>query len=112
MRDGSPARPSAILPWGRAVPRYLVQLAYTPEAWAAQPRNPQNRVEVIRPALERVGGRVEAPDNAAAAGFVLAVAAGGAMKVSKTMPLLTVEEGLEAMRRSCEVAQLYRPPAG
>ncbi len=110
------------------MPRYLIQLAYTPEAWAAQLRDPQNRVEVVRPALERVGGRIEAayfafgeydvvliieaPDNATAAGFVLAVAAGGAMKASKTTPLLTVEEGLEAMRRGGEVAQLYRPPAG
>ena len=110
------------------MPRYLVQLAYTPEAWAAELRNPQNRVEAIRPALERVGGRVEAayfafgeydvvliveaPDNAAAAGFMLAVAAGGAMKASKTTPLLTVDEGLEAMRRGAEVAEVYRPPAG
>ena len=110
------------------MPRYLVQLAYTPEAWAAQLRNPQNRVEAVRPALERVGGRVEAayfafgeydvvliveaPDNAAAAGFMLAVAAGGAMKASKTTPLLTVDEGLEAMRRGAEVAEVYRPPAG
>ena len=31
---------------------------------------------------------------------------------SETTPLLTVEEGLEAMRRGGEVAQLYRPPAG
>ena len=110
------------------MPRYLIQLAYTPEAWAAQLRTPQNRIEVVRPALERVGGRfegtyfafgeydvvlvVEAPDNAAAAGFVLAVAAGGAIKASKTTPLLTVEEGLEAMRRGGEVAQVYRPPSG
>ena len=76
------------------MPRYLVQLAYTPEAWAAQLRNPQNRIEVVAPALEAVGGRfeatyfafgdydvvliMEAPDNTAAAAFGLAVAAGGA----------------------------------
>jgi hypothetical protein len=28
---------------------YLVQLAYTPEAWAAQLKNPQSRVEIVRP---------------------------------------------------------------
>ena len=110
------------------MPRYLVQLAYTPEAWAAQLRNPQNRIEVVRPALEQVGGRfeatyfafgeydvvliVEAPDNTAVAAFGVAVAAGGAIKASKTTPLLTVEEGLEALRRGGEVAQLSRPPAG
>ncbi len=110
------------------MPRYLVQLAYTPEAWTAQLRNPQDRIEAVRPALEAVGGRfegawfafgeydvvfvMEVPDNAAAAGFGLAVAAGGSMKAYKTTPLLTIEEGLEAMRRGAEVAQAYRPPTG
>ena len=110
------------------MPRYLVQLAYTPEAWAAQLRNPQNRIEVVRPALERVGGRfegtyfalgeydvvllIEAPDNTAIAAFGLAVAAGGAVKAYQTTSLLTVEEGLEAMRRGAEVAQTYQPPTG
>ena len=39
------------------MPRYLVQLAYILEAWAAQLRHPQNRIEVVGPALEAVGGR-------------------------------------------------------
>ena len=110
------------------MPRYLVQLAYTSGAWAAQLRNPQDRIEVVRPALEQVGGRfeatyfafgeydvvliVEAPDNTAVAAFGMAVAAGGAVKRYTTTPLLTVEEGLEALRRGAEVAQVYRPPAG
>jgi len=110
------------------MPHYLVQLSYTPEAWAAQLRDPRDRVEAVRPALEKVGGRfesaylafgeydvvfiMEAPDNVAAAGFALSVAAGGAVKTYKTTPLLTIEEGIEAMRRGAEVAAVYRPPAG
>ena len=110
------------------MPHYLVQLAYTPEAWAAQLKNPQNRVEAVRPALEKVGGRfesvyfafgeydlvfiMEAPDNTSAAAFALAVAAGGAVKSYKTTPLMTIEEGLQAMRTGGEVAALYRPPTG
>lgn len=110
------------------MPHYLVQLAYTPEAWAAQLRNPQNRLEVVGPAIERVGARIEsvyyafgdydlvlileAPDNATAAGVSLAFSAGGAVKAIKTTPLLPLEEGLAAMRTGAEVAAAYRPPAG
>lgn len=109
------------------MPHYLVQLAYTPEAWANQLKNPQNRIEVVRPALEKVGGRfesvyfafgdddivfvMEAPDNAAAAAFALAVNAGGAVRSYKTTPLMTIEEGLRAMRTAADVATAYRPPA-
>src|SRR5712692_1546551 len=39
--------------------KYLFQATYTSEAWAAQVRNPQNRVEAIRPVIERFGGRLE-----------------------------------------------------
>jgi uncharacterized protein with GYD domain len=39
--------------------RYLFQASYTSEAWASQVNNPQNRVEMIRPVIERLGGRLE-----------------------------------------------------
>ena len=110
------------------MPRYMVQLSYTPEAWAAQLKNPTNRVEVVRPALEKVGARfeaiyftfgeydvvfiMEAPSNVTAAALSLAFTAGGAVKSIKTTPLMTVEEGLEAMRTGADVAASYRPPAG
>ncbi len=42
------------------MPHYLVQVAYTPEAWAAQIRQPASRVEAVRPLLERLGARFEA----------------------------------------------------
>ena len=35
---------------------YLLQLAYTPEGWAAQLQNPQDRVEAVRPVIEGLGG--------------------------------------------------------
>jgi uncharacterized protein with GYD domain len=38
---------------------YLFQAASTSEAWAVRVRNPQNRVEAIRPVIERLGGRFE-----------------------------------------------------
>lgn len=106
---------------------YLVQVAYTPEAWAAQVKNPQNRVEAVRPLLERLGARfettyltfgdydivfiMEAPDNVSAAAVSLAISSGGACKAYKTTPLMTVDEGVEAMRKAGQAASAYRPPA-
>ncbi len=105
---------------------YLVQAAYTPEAWAAQLKDPRNRLEVLRPVFERLGARVEtayfafgeydiiaifeAPDNVSAAAFSLAASAGGGVKAIKTTPLMTIEEGLEAMRKGAQAG--YRPPTG
>jgi uncharacterized protein with GYD domain len=104
--------------------KYLVQAAYTSEAWAAQLQNPQNRVEVIRPVIEGLGGHIDSvyfafgdydvvvivdmPNNVNMAAFSLAGAAGGALKAVKTTPLLTIEEGLEAMRKASGTG--YRPP--
>jgi uncharacterized protein with GYD domain len=108
------------------VPSYLIQLAYTPEAWAAMVKQPQNRLEAVRPVVERLGGKfehawlafgeydivgvIELPENTDAAAFAMAVAAGGAAKTFKTTPLLSVEEGVEAMRKAQETG--YRRPGG
>ena len=104
--------------------RYLFQASYTSEAWAAQVSNPQNRMEVIRPVIERLGGRLESaylsfgdydvvviaemPDHVSAAAFSLAASAGGGVKAVKTTPLMTVEEGIEAMKKAAGAG--YRPP--
>ena len=108
------------------MPSYLIQVAYTPDAWAAMIKQPQNRLEAVRPVVEKLGGRfehawlafgeydiigvVELPDNTNAAAFAMAAAAGGALKAFKTTPLLSVEEGVEAMRKAQEAG--YRPPSG
>jgi uncharacterized protein with GYD domain len=124
------ARPTAewIKPGGGefSVPTYLIQLAYTPDAWAAMLKQPQNRLEAVRPMVEKLGGKfqhawlafgeydivgvVELPENTDAAAFAMAVAAGGAAKAFKTTPLLSVEEGIEAMRKAQGAG--YRPPSG
>ena len=95
---------------------YLIQAAYAADAWAALVKKPQNRVEAIRPAVEKLGGRIEGawfcfgdydivlicrmPDNLSAAAFSVAAAAGGALRALKTTPLLTTEEGLEVMKKA------------
>ncbi|MBI2369075.1 MAG: GYD domain-containing protein [Candidatus Rokubacteria bacterium] len=107
------------------MPYYLLQAAYTAEAWASLVKNPQNRLEAVRPVIEKLGGKIEAgwlafgeydivaicqlPDNTSAAAFSMAAAAGGAVKAIKTTPLMTMEEGLAAMKKAAGAG--YRPPS-
>lgn len=106
------------------MPHYLFQAAYTAEAWKSLTRKPQNRFEAVRPAIEKLGGKIEGfwftfgdydlvgiiqmPDNVSAAAFAVATAAGGALKSLKTTPLMSIEEGLAAMKRAGKAG--YRPP--
>ena len=108
------------------MPLYLVQVAYTPEAWAVQLYNPLDRREAVSSVLERLGGYIESayyafgdydailiiemPDHVSAAAFSLAVSAGGAVKAIKTTPLLTIEDGIVAMQRAAGAG--YHPPGG
>ena len=102
---------------------YLAQIAYTPEAWQALVRNPQDRFEAVRPAVEKLGGKLVSawfafgdydivavtgmPSNVAAAAISIAFAAGGACKAVKTTPLLTTAEALEALKAAGTSG--YRP---
>jgi uncharacterized protein with GYD domain len=103
---------------------YMYQVAYTAEAVAALIKEPQDRVEAVRPALEAEGGKVlaygypfgeydalvvyEAPDETVAASFALAVAAGGAAKSARTTRLLNGQEWIDSLRRA--QGSQYRPP--
>ena len=105
---------------------YLLQVTYAPEAWAALVEEPHSRTEAVQPAVEQLGGTVhstwlafgeydvisilELPDNVRAAAISMAISAGGAVKAIKTTPLMTWEEGVEAMREAAQAA--YQPPIG
>ena len=107
------------------MPLFLSQVAYTQEAWQALITNPQNRIEAIRPAVEKLGGKVvagyfsfgdydiiaitEMPDNVAAAALAMAFASGGACKSVKTTPLMTTAEGLDALHKAANSG--YKPIA-
>ncbi len=98
------------------MPSYLYQISYSTEAWAALVKHPHDRVGAVRKVVEKLGGKVdtfwmafgdydlvgviEMPNNVKAAAFAVAVAAGGACKNVKTTPLLTVSEGLDAMKKA------------
>ncbi len=106
------------------MPLYMTQVSYTPEAWAALTRNPEDRGEAFGRLAETMGGRLvsfynsfgeydvlviyEAPDESTAAAIVLAAVSPGHLSSVKTTVLLSAEEGLEAMRRAGEAT--YRAP--
>ena len=98
------------------MPNFLVQVALNQEAWSTLVKSPQNRLEAVRPAIERLNGKLvngyfafgdydlvcitEFPDNVSAAAIAIAFAGGGACKSVKTTPLLTSAEALEAMKKA------------
>ncbi len=106
------------------MPQYLYQLAYTPESLAAQMKNPQDRLEVVGKQLAEsagvkiVGGGysfgeydiaviVEAADDTTMAAVAIALAAGGAIKVARTTPLLSGAQWVAAMQKAPSIT--YQP---
>jgi uncharacterized protein with GYD domain len=103
---------------------YLGRFSYTAEAVKKLIDSPEDRSQVARAAVESIGGTlhgfwyafgeydgywlVEVPDNTAAAALAATVGAGGALSKVETIPLISVEEGVEAFRRAGSVS--YRPP--
>jgi uncharacterized protein with GYD domain len=103
--------------------RYMIQASYTSESWAAQVKDPQNRLEAVAAMLAPSGitfidayycfGEfdlviiAEGTDNVTTAAGLIAVAAAGSLSNIQTTPLLTQEEGLEAITRAGSVG--YKP---
>jgi len=53
-----------------------------------------------------------AATNVSAAAFSMAVHASGVCKAAKMTPLMSIEEGIEAMRKAQAASPAYRPPTG
>jgi uncharacterized protein with GYD domain len=109
--------------------QYLIQVAYTPEAWASLVKNPQDRTQVLKPVLQKLGGSMttaffafgeydiigvlDMPANVDAAAFAIAASAGGAIKSFKTTPLMSIEEGISAMKKAAKAGYIAPgAPAG
>ena len=105
---------------------YMYQAAYTAESWAAQVKKPENRVEAVgRKACEAVGGSLlggwycfgdydlvivaDVPNNESMTAIAVAIAAGGAIKSSKTTVLMPGTEIVEALKKATAVAKTYKP---
>lgn len=105
------------------MPNFLHQVAYTSEGWKALIAKPEDRFEAVRAPIEKLGGKLlhgwfafgdydvvaitEMPDNVSAAAIAIAFAGGGACKSVQTIPLLTHQEAMAAMRKAGECG--YRP---
>ena len=105
------------------MPHYLIQVGYNSDGVAALVREPQDRIEQVRPAVEALGGSIETayyafgkydimlivemPDNVQAAAMALAVGAGGACSSYRTTVLLTADEATKAM--SAAGSSVYKP---
>ena len=102
------------------MPLYMVEVGYTPEAWAGLVKSPENREEAVRKMLEEAGCKlhnlwyafgetdafalIEAPDNTTAGGIAIAITSSGAFRKFDTHVLMTQGELLEALDRAGEFA--------
>ena len=105
--------------------KFLLQVKYNEKGWAAMVKNPQDRSAAVKPAIEKLGGKLDSlylafgkydvigimdmPTNVAAAAFAMAVAAGAEVESLVTTPLMTTREGMDAMKKAG--GSTYKPPS-
>ena len=99
---------------------FMVQFAYTADAWAALIAHPANRAEVVRGLVEQAGGRlvslyysfgdydgimlIEAPDEQAMAAIAGAAIAPGHVRAFKTTALFSPETMVDILRHARELS--------
>jgi uncharacterized protein with GYD domain len=99
------------------MPLYMAQFAYTPQAWTALIRAPQDRVAASDTLVRHFGGRLiglyytpgaeydgfalfEAPDDAAAAAAEIADVALGHLRSNRLLRVLSAEEMRAALQQA------------
>lgn len=105
---------------------YMIEVGYTPQAWSSQIDNEANVVDRITPALDACGAKIECiyyafgdadlvgiidfktPEDAAA--FALTVTSSGALRSYRTVPLLSVDQGIASMHKAQKLRKAYTPP--
>jgi uncharacterized protein with GYD domain len=87
-------------------------------------RRPQDRAQALKSVVEKLGGQIERawfcfgeydsvvilrmPDNVSVGAFSVAATTGGTVKAVKTTPLMSLEEGMDMLKK--EAASGYKPP--
>jgi uncharacterized protein with GYD domain len=95
---------------------YMVQFAYTAEAWRAFTQHPEDRTAVAEALAQKLGCRLEAlyysfgeydgfaileaPDEATVTAFLLAAVAPGHLRATKTTTLMRAAAVVEAMKKA------------
>lgn len=98
------------------MPYFCHQVSYTKEVFAHLMNDPQDRMEIVRAPIEKLGGKLhtaffafgpfdaiaitEMPDNVSAAAIAIAFAAGGSVANIQTTALMTSAQFIEALRRA------------
>ncbi|HEY2546340.1 MAG TPA: GYD domain-containing protein [Candidatus Acidoferrum sp.] len=98
------------------MPFYCHQVNYTKEVFAHLIKDPQDRMEIVRVPIEKLGGKLhtaffafgpfdaiaitEMPDNVSAAAIAIAFAAGGSVSHVQTTALMTSAQFVEALRKA------------
>ena len=95
---------------------YMVQFAYTPEAWTAFTKHPEDRTAAVKALVEKLGCQfealyysfgeydgfviMEAPSEATVTAFVLAALGPGHVRATKTTVLMRPETVVDAMKKA------------
>ena len=103
---------------------YMAQFAYTPEAWTAFTKNPEDRTAAVQSLAQKVGCKfealyysfgeydgfviLEAPDESTVTAFLLAAMSPGHIRATKTTALMRPEAVVQAMKKAGGIA--YKGP--
>jgi len=95
---------------------YLLQYAYTPEAWSKQIKEEDGDIGAARKIADKLGGKLvsgwftfgdydvvailEMPDNVTAGAVSVALSAAGYAKAAKTTHLITEGDGVAMLRKA------------
>ena len=104
------------------MPLYMVQFAYTSDAWATLVDTQEDRSVAIASVAATMDSRmvsyyltfgeydgftlIEAPDEVTAAAIVMVAVKTGHLKTTKTTTVLSVEDGMAAMRKARQASFL------
>jgi uncharacterized protein with GYD domain len=105
---------------GKAMSLFMYQFKYTPSAWAAFVKKPEDRGALVDALLKILGGRLvsvfysfgewnglvifEAPDGNKALAAIVNIISPGQLEATKTTVLLTIEDVIKAMPLSSTLA--------
>ena len=101
---------------------YMVQFAYTPQAWTAFTKQPEDRTAAVEALAQKCGCRfealyyslgeydgfviVEAPDEGTVTAFVLAALGPGHLRTTKTTVLMRSSAVVDAMKKQGNESRL------
>ncbi len=107
---------------------YLIEGTYTPEAWAAQVERQESVADRMTRNLDACGGKlvcvyyafgdvdlvaiVDFPEPEDAAAYSLTVLSSGQAGVHRLTPLMSVDQGMESMRRASEFRKSFLGASG